>query len=266
MNKIVWLSDIHLNFLSNEELYEFLKIVANCKSDIVLITGDISDSTKIIFHLKMLETEIKKPIYFVLGNHDFYHSSIKKVRKEVSSLVLNSKNLSWLTESGIIELNSNTAILGHDSWADGRFGNFFLSPFLLNDYFLIEEFIKLGAKDLLKMIQDLGDAGTDHFRKLLPVACQSYQRVFLLTHAPPFQEACWHKGQLSDEKSLPHFTCKAVGDVLIEVMKMHRDCHLTVLCGHTHSDGVVEVLPNLLVYTGKAQYGKPEVQKIFEID
>ena len=34
----------------------------------------------------------------------------------------------------------------------------------------------------------------------------------------------------------------------------------------TLSDGVIEVLPNFLVYTGKAQYGKPEIQKIFEID
>jgi len=266
MKKIVWLSDLHLNFLSNDGLYDFLKIVVSHEPDLVLITGDISDSTKLISHLKILETEIKRPIYFVLGNHDFYHSSIKKVRKDISSLVFNSNNLSWLTESGIIEINSTTAIVGHDAWADGRFGNFYLSPFLLNDYFLIQEFMKLEAKDLLKMIQKLGDEGANHFRELLPEACQAYQKIFLLIHAPPFREACWHKGQLSDDKSLPHFSCKAIGDVLIEVMQMHRDCHLTVLCGHTHSDGVVKVLPNLPVHTGKAQYGKPEIQKIFEVE
>jgi Icc-related predicted phosphoesterase len=264
MKKIIWLSDLHLNFLSNDGLYDFLKTVVSHEPDLVMITGDISDSTKLIFHLKILETEIKKPIYFVLGNHDFYHNSIKNIRKEVSSLVSNFKNLSWLTELDIIEITSSTAIVGHDAWADGRFGNFFLSPFLLNDYFLIQELMKLGAKDLLKMIQKLGDEGANHFRKFLPIACQAYQRIFLLTHAPPFQEACWHKGQLSDDKSLPHFSCKAVGDVLIEIMQMHQDCHLTVLCGHTHSAGVVKVLSNLLVYTGNAQYGKPEIQKIFE--
>ncbi len=118
MKKIVWLSDLHLNFLSSDELYEFLKIVIHHEPIVVLITGELSDSTKLIFHLRILEAEIKRPVYFVLGNHDFYHSSIKKVRKEVSSLVLNSKNLSWLTEMGIIELNSTTAIMGHDSWAD----------------------------------------------------------------------------------------------------------------------------------------------------
>jgi hypothetical protein len=82
---------------------------------------------------------------------------------------------------------------------------------------------------------------------------------FFLTHELSFRKACKHKGQLSDDKSLPHFSCKAVGDVLIEIMQMYRDCHLTVLCDHTHSDGVIEVLPNLLVYTGKTQYGKPKI-------
>lgn len=94
-----------------------------------MITGDISDSTKLIFHLKILEAEIKRPVYFVLGNHDFYHSSIKKVYKEVSNLVSNSKNMSWLTEMGIIEINSDTAVVGHDAWADGRFEIFFFLPF-----------------------------------------------------------------------------------------------------------------------------------------
>ena len=146
-----------------------------------MITGDISDSTKLIFHLKILEAEIKRPVYFVLGNHDFYHSSIKKVYKEVSNLVSNSKNMSWLTEMGIIEINSDTAVVGHDAWADGRFENFFLSPFLLNDYFLIPEFMKLGQKDLLKMIQNLVDKGVNHFRKFLPMSCQSYRKIFFNT-------------------------------------------------------------------------------------
>ena len=57
MKKIAWLSDLHLNFLSSNGLYEFLKVVVSYEPDVLVITGDISDSTKLIFHLKILEAE-----------------------------------------------------------------------------------------------------------------------------------------------------------------------------------------------------------------
>ena len=79
----------------------------------------------------------------------------------------------------------------------------------------------------------------------------------MLTHVPPFREACWHRGQISDDDWLPHFACRAVGEVLVEAMAAHPECEMTVLCGHTHSPGEAQVLPNLRVLTGGAEYGRP---------
>ncbi len=36
------------------------------------------------------------------------------------------------------------------------------------------------------------------------------------------------------------------------------DRNLTVLCGHTHSDSVEQILPNLTVRTRFASYGQPD--------
>ena len=41
---------------------------------------------------------------------------------------------------------------------------------------------------------------------------------------------------------------------------------MTVLCGHTHGKGEVQILPNLIVKTGGADYGKPELQNPIFID
>jgi hypothetical protein len=30
---------------------------------------------------------------------------------------------------------------------------------------------------------------------------------------------------------------------------------MTVLCGHTHGNGVAQLMPNLTAYTGEASYG-----------
>ncbi len=40
---------------------------------------------------------------------------------------------------------------------------------------------------------------------------------------------------------------------------------MTVLCGHTHSPGEAQVLPNLHVLTGGAEYGRPEVQRVLTV-
>ncbi|NTW49048.1 MAG: hypothetical protein HGB19_04805 [Chlorobiales bacterium] len=48
-------------------------------------------------------------------------------------------------------------------------------------------------------------------------------------------------------------------------MKQHSDVAMTVLCGHTHSAGACQILPNLKVTTGCTEYGAPQVQQIVEI-
>ena len=39
---------------------------------------------------------------------------------------------------------------------------------------------------------------------------------------------------------------------------------MTVLCGHMHGCGEVELLPNLRMLTGGAKYGQPDAQPVLE--
>ncbi len=41
---------------------------------------------------------------------------------------------------------------------------------------------------------------------------------------------------------------------------------MLVLCGHTHGGGEVQVLENLQVVTGPAEYEKPGIQRIIEME
>ena len=84
-------------------------------------------------------------------------------------------------------------------------------------------------------------------------------------HVPPFREGCWFDGRLSSDEWLPHISCKAAGDVLIEMMAGHTDRHMTVYCGHTHGEGEAQILPNLRVITGGAEYRAPKLQRIIAI-
>ncbi len=56
-----------------------------------------------------------------------------------------------------------------------------------------------------------------------------------------------------------------MGDVLKKIMEQHPSCEMTVLCGHTHSSGECQVLPNFKVFAGSAEYGSPKVQQILKV-
>jgi len=70
-------------------------------------------SKEIKAYLSILENNFECPIYFVLGNHDFYAGSIADVRASVKKLVQNSKRLYWMDIEGIVKLSSKTCIIGH---------------------------------------------------------------------------------------------------------------------------------------------------------
>lgn len=188
-----------------------------------------------------------------------------------TSLSQTSEELTWLPEQGVIEITERTALVGHGGWGDARVGDFMASTVSLNDYLLIEElqathrFPESGlilTEDLKTKLHSLGDESASFFRRILPEAFQNYDEVIVLTHVPPFHEACWHEGKHSDLNWTPHFVCQAVGEVLLDQMKGAPDKRMIVLCGHTHSGGEVRMLDNLLVKTGSATYRNPQLQEV----
>jgi len=266
MKRIAWLTDIHLEFVSTEAALAFIDQIAASSPDLVLIGGDMGTARNLSFFLRAFDERIQCPAFFVLGNHDFYHGSLEQIHSLAEEISDSFQWLRWLTRQGIVEITNSTCLLGHDSWADGRLGNRSSSQVELNDYYLIEEFAGLSRQERYRKMADLGDLAAEHFRRWLPLACADYRNILLLTHVPPFREACWHEGSISDDEFLPHFTCKAVGDALRATMLRYPQTDLTVLCGHTHGRGEVDILPNLHIKTGGAEYGQPEIQEMMIVE
>ena len=263
--KAAWLTDIHLNFLKYNQRETFLKRLSNEAADCFLISGDIGEADSIIPFLQRIETVVERPVYFVMGNHDFYDGSIKEVRSSVSDYVKTSDKVIWLNEVEYVGLTQETALVGHDSWADGRLGDFDGSSVELNDFRCIKELKTWHRSKRLNTMQELADEAVEHFKKALPKALKKHRHIVAVTHVPPFKNACRYNGQPSGDEWLPFFSCKAAGDVFKGVMEQHPESEMTVLCGHTHGLAECQILPNLTVFAGKAEYGEPEIQKIIKI-
>ncbi len=263
---LAWLTDIHLNLLGSDTRRNFYKEIIATQCDAILISGDIAEAPCLTEILNEMAKDISKPIYFVLGNHDYYGSQINEVRKIVIDLTQKNHNLLWLSALGIEQLNNEIFIVGEDGWADGRLGDYQNSKVILHDSRLIADLFQekiCGKFKLLEKMQQLADKDAINLKqKFEDIAIKNPKKIIVLTHVPPFKEACLHMGKVSDDNWLPYFSSKAMGDVLLNVAKENLSIEFVVLCGHTHSQANYRASDNLTIKVGKAEYNEPIIQEL----
>ncbi len=265
MTKALLLNDIHLNFLRKHELIGFMDKIAAEEPDILLIGGDIAEAPKLEEYLHILAA-LGKPVYFVLGNHDYYQGSIASVRKRMIELTREKgNNLHWLPEEGIVELDADTALIGVDGWYDAGYGTPMTSHVIMDEWAYIDELKDVRHSwhrpALIERLERMGTNETMTARKLLTEALRSYNRVIFITHVPAWKEASYYGGKMSDNNWLPWFSCARMGTMLEELAKKNPDKKIEVYQGHSHGLREYDVLPNLKSRTGAATYGSPEIQK-----
>ena len=272
MHRTAWLTDLHLNFVDEVDFEKLILEVAKANVDSLLIGGDVAEAHSLISWLSQFEEKLVTetdqpdlPIYLVLGNHDFYYGGIASVRQDVQEFTEGSSWCFLTNANEPIRLTDRSALVGHDGWADAREGDYNRSLVMMNDYLLIEELAKFSKQDRLVELHRLGDEAAEHIREQLMMALPNYEQVFVLTHVPPFRAACWYQGTISDDEWAPHFVCQAMGRAIKDVAAVFPTKEITVLCGHTHSEGECQPARNVRVITGAAEYGLPKITKVFDL-
>lgn len=285
--KLLHLTDIHLNFIPIEERMAFYQSIIDEKPTHILLTGDIgeyvphSPDHNTADLLKELAFHVEVPVYFVLGNHDYYHASQMEVVLRMEKLSQQIENLFYLSICEPEKLDDETVIVGVDGWADAREGNYATSWIRLNDSVYIEE-LKMGydagKEALAQVMQHLADNDAAFLKEnlndaiphnglLLELSAHYIhppKRIIVLTHVPPFPETALHYGVMSKPDKLPFYCSKATGDVLLEFAKKHPNIQIDVFAGHTHdhADWTHPEALNLRVRVGSAKYGAPSFKVI----
>lgn len=252
----LWLTDLHLDMAEEDRVDDLLEQLKQKSCKGIFITGDIGEQGTFASFLRKIKNSSQAPVYFILGNHDYYGNSIAQIQEEAKILSETSKNLFCLSELDPISCD-DFALIGLHNFNDGRDGNFEESQVWLRDYSEIEEFISLTPQELQLKLQNLGQQTSLEAKAKLKKAFQMASKVVLLVHVPPFREACLYQNQMADQHWAPHFACCTLGNTLLQVMEAHPDKELLVLCGHTHHWADFSPLPNLRVLAGHAEYGSP---------
>src|SRR5262249_42453391 len=110
VKSLAWLTDLHLNFLREPAQEAFLSSLVDTAADAFLLGGDIGEAPNVARYLNALDNTLQRPIYLVLGNHDFYKGSIAGVRAEVRQLCAACPNLHYLADAGVVPLTAKTCL------------------------------------------------------------------------------------------------------------------------------------------------------------
>lgn len=228
----------------------------------MLLSGDIAVAPTLGASLQFLEAEIQRPIFFVLGNHDYYDGSREGVHASVRNLCARSSLLHWLDdEPDVIRLNGTTGLVGAGGWADGGYGDYHRSTYEMADYRSIGDFRELDRGARLEVMQGWANAAATRLERLTTgIRAEHFRQLLVVTHVPPFPEVCLYQGKLPTDDTVPHYASKRMGQALLRIATATPSVSLKVLCGHSHEQAAFHPLANLSICSAKARYGAPEIQ------
>jgi len=220
----------------------------------VFLTGDVSNGSHVEPNVSKLARNLKCPIYFVLGNHDYHFRTIDSVHDDMRRLMRSHSNLNWMTEKGVVSLNEEVAIIGTEGWYDARRGDHTWLKWTFDRMFTYD-FRDLSChKDRVVLYRKMANESAEHVAVNLEKAFETHTTVYVLTHFPPWFEATYDKSSWFVKYHLPYNTNTAMGIAIENVMKKNPDKNVIVLAGHTHANCWVRVSENIECRVNSAEY------------
>lgn len=152
--KIGFVSDLHLEFIKPEFHSKIISKIIDAPVDVIVMAGDIDPRPRVRSDLVQMVSEYK-PVFHVLGNHDYYHGS-------------------WFDD-----FNEDIGMVGGCLWTD--FDN---NPLVqaaasksINDFKLIKDFSIQKAKEIHE----------DHKKRIFESPSE-----IVVTHFPPTHHGTSH--------------------------------------------------------------------------
>jgi predicted phosphohydrolase len=227
----IWAADLHLDTVM-VPIKSFATQWGENDAEGLLLTGDIATSKCLKEKLEELHHYLKKPIYYVLGNHDFWYSSFK----EMDEHNLGLKDVNYI-HNKVLKLG-NFNLVGNNGWYDAGFGNLD-NDALMKDFFLIKDF---KCKDYLPIVKERAE----YLVNQLEDQIKDLDNILVLTHVPMIES-------FAIATDIPEwYGCK----MLTDMFDKYKDKKGVVLSGHTHFASKV-LFNQLECYSGEARRGCP---------
>jgi len=255
--KLAWLTDVHFNICRDPHTARNLGKYTSRVCDVALITGDIAEADSLRRYMLEFAAGCPKPTYFLLGNHDVWGYSFAEAQDLAEAVAVEVPHLHYLPRCEPVDLGGIT-LVGSDGFYDARAGDAEGSDVFMNDWRRITDLRDpLFSGQLVEWLQRRGREAAES-EALRLRALPSCQRLLYATHVPPFAGLPTHNS--------PWYTNVALGRELALFADARPGCHVTVLSGHVHEKGSLDVRGNLRALSGNAEYGAPSVCRVFDLE
>ena len=237
MMKLIYLSDLHLELITNNKLDTFISQISSGVDEICVLAGDIGNPYEHNYDKFMTFINVNfKKSFVIAGNHEYYNK--KKTIQETTLFMINYfkkfENISFLNNS--CEYYENYCFIGTTLWSE------ITNPiYTINDIRYIPNFNYIQYNTLNKTSVEF-----------LENAIQSNENCIVITHHVPSNSLIDIKYKIP--KMLPYnqwFYCNM--DNIIETNNTNIKCWIY---GHTHtsSETIMNGIPflcNPIGYTGE---------------
>jgi Icc protein len=242
MSKLIWVSDTHLRPWN---IRAFCDRIRSKSPDGLLITGDISEGFNFESVMEFLATNLNIPVYFNLGNHDFWGSSVAERYFQTRKLCAKYSNLKWLTEEySPIKLSKSTCLIGSEGWYCGSGGDSSYLKYTL-DWMFMYDFRDLNEHQRLDLFFEMAKKSCVDLREKLQLAVDENKNILIATHFPPFSEV---------ERQISHFLKPfyeaynyniIMGGLIKEFANKYPNKTFKVFAGHIHSGFTGKITENI---------------------
>jgi predicted phosphohydrolase len=243
--KYVWLSDTHLSMSILPIMKRrFIDRITSINADGLILTGDISNGLWLESDLRYLAEHHPNPIYFVLGNHDYYWRHMGSVHEDVRRLCKEYPNLVWLSEHDAQPIAPGVSLLGHEGWFDANCGDRDSTWWAIDRVFNFD-FWRVGDHvDQIYMWRQMAKLSAESIEKRLKEAVAKSDVVYVATHFPPWPEASRADGKILEKLWHAYNTNITLGKSIEKIASTTKS-QIVVLAGHTHLSCNLTVAKNL---------------------
>ena len=251
-------TDIHLDCVTidKHKRNKIIRIGKNLTDglDHLIVSGDISTFRWLPWHMEALFEGATCPVHWIMGNHDYWGASFREADKQ-------AEKIKGYIHNKVVELNDKNAIIGINSWFDGRLGDI-NNLWDTNDHLKIANLYQNLNRDHRKVIQTVRNRADHHAgdaRIILEANAGKYDKIFFVTHYPP-----WNNPE-DDKQYYPWSVNSKMGEILFDIATKFPHTEFEVIAGHTHHWWQHQVTDNMVLKIEKATYKQPKLGRKFEL-